>query len=217
MDDTTPRDPAEPAPAAPADDPVNEPKKPSRRLPKWLLRRQYLVNPRRQLRAALLVVVVTSVPIVILNFTLGYVRVLEREAIFQKVPAEVERKVWLSDRDEALLFAAASLIYLLGVFAITVVDTHQTSGAALGVARHLRSIRDGRYATRLGLRNSDNLQELTEPFNQMAIALQARAIRLSEALADVAGRASALEGGASIAEELRGLADAESRHAGQVR
>jgi hypothetical protein len=216
MDETKPQVSAGPARATAAD-PVNGPKKPSRRLPMWLLRRKYLVNPRRQLRAALLVVIVTSIPIVILNFTLGYVRVLEREAIFQDVPADVERKVWLSDRNEALLFAAASLIYLMGVFAITVVDTHQTSGAALGVARHLRSIRDGRYATRLGLRNSDNLKELTEPYNQMAIALQARSIRLAEALADLAGRTAALDGGDTIAEELRDLASTESRHAGQNR
>jgi hypothetical protein len=101
------------------------------------------------------------------------------------------------------------------VFALAVVETHQTSGAAVGVARHLRSIRDGSYDTRLGLRGSDNLKELSEPYNQMAIALQARSLRAAEALDALADRASGLEGGHDIADELRGLAGVERDRAGK--
>ncbi len=37
-----------------------------------------------------------------------------------------------------------------------------------GVRRHLWEIRDGNYTTRLKLRDSDNLTELVDPFNEMA-------------------------------------------------
>jgi len=137
--------------------------------------------------------------------------------IFGGTPIAVERQVWEHDRMEALLALAASLVYLIGVFAITVVETHQTSGAALGVARHLRSIRDGRYQTRLNLRDSDNLQELTEPYNQMAIALQARSIRVAEALDELTSEADNLAGGGGIAERLRKMADDERGYSGKDR
>jgi hypothetical protein len=187
------------------------------RLPKWLLRRRLIVNPRRQLRAAILVTVVALIPVIILNFSLGYTRALEREVIFGDAPIAVERQVWEHDRMEALLALAASFVYLIGVFALTVVETHQTSGAALGVARHLRLIRDGRYETRLGLRDSDNLQELTEPYNQMAIALQARSIRVTEALDELTAEAESLAGGAGIADRLREMAADETRFSGKDR
>jgi hypothetical protein len=185
------------------------------RLPFWLLRRRYIVNPRRQLRAAILVAAVSLIPVVILNFSLGYTRALEREVIFSDAPIAVERQVWEHDRMEALLVLAASFVYLIGVFALSVVETHQTSGAALGVARHLRSIRDGRYETRLGLRDSDNLQELTEPYNQMAIALQARSIRSAEALDELTAEAESLTGGGAIAKRLREMADDERHFSGK--
>lgn len=189
--------------------------RPGRRLPRWLLRRKFIVNPRRQLRSALLVTAVSLIPVVILNFNLGYTRALEREVIFEGAPVAVERQVWEHDRNEAILVLAASLVYLFGVFALAVVETHQTSGAALGVVRHLRSIRDGRLDTRLSLRDSDNLQELTDPFNQMAIALQARSIRDAEALGELASDAAGLEGGEQIAERLRELAGDHNRRAGK--
>jgi hypothetical protein len=190
-------------------------KQPKRRLPIWLLRRKYVVNPRRQLRAALLVSAVSMIPVVILVFNLAYTRSLEREVIFGGAHVAIEQQVWEHDRTEAMFVIAASLVYLFGVFAITVVETHQTSGAALGVVRHLRNVRDGRYDTRLHLRDSDNLQELTEPFNQMAIAIQARSIRMADALDDLAEESSGLADGGGIADRLRELADNERRHAGK--
>ena len=197
--------------AAVAADPSRE-----RRIPKWLLRRRYLVNPRRQLQAALLVVAVCFVPIAILNFSLGYARALEREVIFTEAAVELERQVWQHDRTEAFLVAAASLVYLCGVFALTILETHQTSGAALGVARYLRNIRDGHLDSRLALRDSDNLKELTEPYNQMAIALQAHSIRNAETLAELSVEASRLDGAARIAERLRELARDQERRAGRA-
>jgi hypothetical protein len=123
--------------------------------------------------------------------------------------------VWGTDRAEAFLVLAASAVYLIGVFFLTIVETHQTSGAALGVARYLRNIRDERFDTRLNLRDSDNLKELTEPFNQMAIALQARSLRVSEEMEKLAAEASGIEGGGAIAERLREMAEDARRRAGK--
>ena len=64
------------------------------------------------------------------------------------------------DRAEFVLILAASVVFLAGVFVMTIVETYQTSGAAIAIARHFRNVRDGRYDTRLRLRDSDNLQEL---------------------------------------------------------
>jgi hypothetical protein len=169
------------------------------------LRRQYIVNARRQYRSAILVALVAMVPVAMLNVILHLSRVFEREALFASASPDLAQQLAAFDRSEMWLVMAASVVFVVGVFVMTLLETHQTSGAAIGIARHLGQIRDGRYDTRLRLRNTDNLTELVEPFNDMAAALADRAVSTAERMDELAVQAEGLAGGARLAAQLREL------------
>jgi hypothetical protein len=182
----------------------------------WV-RRRYLVNSKRQLRAALLVSLVVVIPLVALNVGLHFGAVTQTRTMFAGLPDAATQRIAELDRTEMILVMIGSLVYLGGVFFMTILETHQTSGAAVGIIRHFRNIRDGRYDAKLHLRDSDNLQELVEPFNQMTSALTQRAIQTSALLNDLATDAEALEGGESLSRELRELAVNQAHLAGKSR
>lgn len=175
---------------------------------KWrIFRRRYLVNPHSQLGAAALVALITLVPIALLNFSLHLARTVEREALFSNAPQAVVLQAAAFDQTEFLLVLIASIIFVVGVFAMTILITHRTYGAAVGVRRHMWEIRDGNYATRLKLRDSDNLTELVDPFNEMAEALEVRERQLVLTLEQLAAQADALDGiGQVLAARLREVA-----------
>ena len=168
-------------------------------------RRRYVVNTRRQFRSAALVALVALVPVAMLNVILHLSRVFERESLFASASPDLAQQLAAFDVNEALLVLAASVVFVVGVFVMTLLETHQTSGAAIGVARHLGMVRDGQYYSRLQLRGTDNLKELVEPFNEMAAALGDRAVLTAGRLEDLANQADALAGGARLAEQLREL------------
>jgi hypothetical protein len=182
----------------------------------FLVRRRYLVNPRRQVRAALLVTLVALIPIIGLNVGLRLGAITQTQTLFADAPADARQKIAELDRGEMLLVLVGSLVYLGGVFAMTILETHQTSGAAVGIVRHLRNIRDGRYDAKLHLRDSDNLQELVVPFNQMTVALTERSIQTSARLSDLAAEAEALDGGGSLSRQLQELAVSQAHLAGRT-
>jgi hypothetical protein len=179
-----------------------------------LLRRRYLVNPGRQIRSAVLVTFVAIVPLIILNISLHLGRVLEREALFSEAGPELLNHIAAFDRTEFILVLLASVVFAIGVFVMTILETHQTSGAAVGIVRHLELVRDGHYGNLLRLRDSDNLQELVTPFNEMSIALADRARATARALDVAADDADGLANGSNLASQLRELATYQSSLAG---
>lgn len=181
-----------------------------------LLRRQYLINHKRQLRAALLVSLVALIPSILLNIDLHLSATAQTQSLFADAPT-VMQQVSEQDRTDLLLVLIGTLVYVGGVFLLTILETHQTSGAAVGISRHFRNIRDGRYDAKLNLRDSDNLLELVEPFNQMTEALTQRAIQSSKLLNDLATEADALDGGRGIARQLQELAVSHAHLAGKSR
>lgn len=207
------------APAATPADPVAEKRRRTSLVDelRWnfWIRRRYLVNSKRQLRAALLVSFVVLIPLVALNVGLHYGAVTQTRTLFAGVPDAAVQRIAELDRTEMVLVLIGSVVYLGGVFFMTILETHQTSGAAVGIARHFRNIRDGRYDAKLHLRDSDNLQELVTPFNQMTAALTDRALRTSALLNALANEAAVLEGGDDLARQLREVAVGQSHLAGK--
>lgn len=177
---------------------------------RWrIFRRKYLVNPQSQLGAAALVTLITLVPIALLNLSLHLARTVEREALFSNAPQAVALHAARFDQTEFVLVLIASAIFVVGVFAMTVLVTHRTYGAAVGVRRHLWEIRDGNYSTRLKLRDSDNLTELVDPFNEMAAALDDREKNLLRTLEEVAAQAEGLgDNGRALSTRLRKVVQA---------
>jgi methyl-accepting chemotaxis protein len=170
-------------------------------------RRRFLVDRRKQLRAAILIVSLAAALLVMINVLSHMVRTLETES-FAAAPPGLKEVMAEYDRNEMLLGILASVVVLAGVFVLTIFETHRTAGAALNVGRQLSRVADGLYDSRLALRKGDNLRDLEEPFNRMAQTLRDRAAedaRALERLAEAVERAGGNDT-AEIAAELRAMA-----------
>jgi methyl-accepting chemotaxis protein len=86
------------------------------------------------------------------------------------------------------LILAGSLVFLAGVFLVSVLETHRTAGAALKIGRAMERVRSGQLKTRLRLRRGDNLQDLASSFNAMSAALHEKTWEDVEALDAAADR-----------------------------
>jgi hypothetical protein len=168
-------------------------------------RRDFLVNKRYQLKASLMTVTVVLILLVFLNLALYQATVRSSAAIVADAP-ELEEVIRAQDRVELSLILFASFVFLLGVFAVSVLETHKTAGAAYNLGRRLDEIAHGRYGTILRLRRGDNLLELEATFNEMSRTLAEVTWDEVERLNQIAVEADRLEGGKQLADALRELA-----------
>jgi methyl-accepting chemotaxis protein len=164
-------------------------------------RRQYVVNREKQLRSAFLVVVVVLLLLVPLNYSLHTVRQQETATITAANP-ELRPLMESRDRIELVVGLLASLVIMAGVFVLTIIETHRTSGAAFAIRRRIDLVREGRFDAQLHLRGSDNLRELEAPFNAMVEALRGRASEEADALEEIADQVA----GIIVPQEAHGLA-----------
>ena len=172
-------------------------------------RRSFLVNKRYQLRASVLTAAVVLVLLVFLNLLLYSMTARSADAILAESP-ELASIIQAQDRVEIYLIVLASFVYLVGVFAITVLETHRTAGAAHNLSMRLNEVGQGRLNTRLRLRKGDNLRELEHAFNSMTRALESRAwdeIETLSQLAEDADKTVDAGGARLLAERLRALRD----------
>jgi methyl-accepting chemotaxis protein len=175
-------------------------------------RRSFLINKRYQLRASFLTVTVALVLLVFLNLFLHASTVNSAERILADSP-ELAALIRAQDRLQFFLIVLASVVYLVGVFLVTILETHRTAGAARNLGSRLDEVRRGEFGTRLKLRRGDNLQELEVAFNEMCRALQERAWEEVETLAQLARdaeKSSDATTGTRLAERLRELAERKS-------
>jgi methyl-accepting chemotaxis protein len=171
-------------------------------------RRQYVVNREKQLRSAFLVVVVVLLLLVPLNYSLHTVRQQETATITAANP-ELRPLMESRDRVELVVGLLASLVIMAGIFVLTIIETHRTSGAAFAIRRRIDLVREGRLDALLHLRGSDNLRELEAPFNAMVEALRSRASEESDALEEIADQVAGIivpQEAHSLAARLRQLA-----------
>jgi nitrogen fixation/metabolism regulation signal transduction histidine kinase len=171
-------------------------------------RRRFLVNKRYQFKVAILTVSMMLVLLVLLNFSLLSNSMQETESAMAIAP-EFEEYLHSQDRVQFLLVLLASLVFMVGVFLVSLLETHKTAGAAVNVSNRLEEVRKGSLAARVKLRKDDNLQELEPAFNQMTEALANRAWKEIEILENLAIRLDEVKGVESpgdVAEELKELA-----------
>jgi methyl-accepting chemotaxis protein len=166
------------------------------------------VNRRYQLRASLVAVAVVLAFLLLLDLTL-YLSGREAAAgVVESAPA-LATQAWAHQRAQLDLMLLGSVVFLVGVFAVSLLETHKTAGAALSLARRLRDIQTGHYGARLTLRRGDNLREIETAFNDMAQALRDRTCEEIESLRELAARASRPpdSDGRSLASALEALAE----------
>lgn len=176
-------------------------------------RRRYLVDPRLQLRAGLMAATVVLILLLLLNLSLHAIRQKKTAQLLVQVP-EFEVVLRSQDRVELSLVMLASIVFLFGVFAVTVLETHRTAGALVNLRKRLKDVELGCYSARLRLRRTDNQRELEAAFDGMSRALQERAWQQVEALEELAAQLEALSSpqqARELAVKLHALADRERR------
>ena len=134
---------------------------------------------------------------------------LSRSSDLPRVGPELTDLLRAQGRVELTLVILASVVFLVGVFVISILETHRTAGAAHNASQRLRDVAAGRYSVRLTLRGSDNLRELEVAFNRMGRALRSRTREEIEALDQLAARAGALERSGELRDGLARLADSK--------
>jgi len=171
-------------------------------------RRQFFLNRPHHLRATLLTATAVIVLLVILNLVLYSISVSGANQVLSDSP-EVAQLVKSQARLQLMLILLASVVFIAGVFVISVVEGHRTAGVAAKLSRHMGLVEKARYNTQLQLRREDHLQEVQTAFNQMTRALRDRTWHEVESLERVADQTRHLttqEDADTIADEIRELA-----------
>lgn len=166
-------------------------------------RRAFLINRRYQLRASLMTATVVLVLLVFVNLVLYTASARHSSQILIDSP-ELEHILRGQDRVELGLVLVASIVFLAGVFVVSLLETHKTAGAAYHIERRLDELRNGRYGSSLTLRRGDNLVELERAFNALAETLRDREREEVETLERLAAHISSDPG--AVAGRLRTLA-----------
>jgi methyl-accepting chemotaxis protein len=185
---------------------------PSRNVSVWTRlfgrRRRLLVNPRYQLRASILAVVVVFTLLLLLNVSLFFSSVQSGRTVLEFAP-ELGHFIRAQERVQLDLILLGSLVFLLGVFLISFVESHKTAGAAFNLGRRLRDIQTGHYYSRLSLRRRDGLREVEDAFNNMARALSDRTWEEIETLRELGDRVGELpdDQARAVASTLHSLAE----------
>ena len=149
-------------------------------------RREYLVNRRYQFKGALTAVALSFVLLVGLNLLFfAYASASSAQALANA--PELEQLFRSQDRAQIALTALASVVFLGGVFAISLFESHRTAGAAFNLERCIGRVRDGELGVRAMLRRGDHLRELETAFNEMVGALRTDVERELETLNSAIG------------------------------
>lgn len=130
-------------------------------------RRQFLVDPKYQIRAGITVGVVAFLLLALLNLSLW---TSGRQTGTGTAPV---RGAFAADGASWLVVLAGSAVFLAGVILIGVFESHRTAGAAFAIRRTVDEIRSGRQGARVRLRRGDHLRELAAAVNALAEAVDA--------------------------------------------
>ena len=168
-------------------------------------RRRFLVNRRYQFKVALLTVSMMLVLLVLLNFSLLTSSMKDTEAALSVAP---EFKEYMQGQDQVqfTLVLLASLVFMVGVFLVSLLESHKTAGAAVNICNRMEEIRRGTFSARVRLRKDDNLKEIEPVFNRMAETLAERAwndVELLERMAERLQQAKDLETVAAISTDFQ--------------
>ena len=136
--------------------------------------RNVLLKPGIQLRLPLYVLLLSFTFMLLavlfgnLYFEQTYVTMLESTTQSEYVQRILARQTQ-EFKELALLLLSG---YVLLMLAITVIYTHRLLGPTIPMLRHVKALREGRYAHRISLRRHDALTELANELNGLAETLQ---------------------------------------------
>ncbi len=170
-------------------------------------RRRYVLDKRRQYRTAALTSGLAILLLVVVNVAFSILRTSQTIVLTATAP-ELGPILDAQDTKVGTMLIVISIVFVVGIFVLTIAETHRTAGAVYAVKQRLIRLRDGDYRVTLNLRPRDNLRDLMEPFNDVVASLRDRALADAaelERLADEAGD------GTPLGAALRKLAQ-KKRH-----
>jgi hypothetical protein len=134
-------------------------------------RRNLLVNSPYQHRVSLITTLLALLPPAIF-FSIYYLITSEGSRRIVEANPSLEQMVRGQDRTESLLILAAVLIYGLGVYLVTLLESHRTAGFLYRVNRSLTELRDGTYGGQVRPRKDDNFTYLAGSLNALSQSLK---------------------------------------------
>lgn len=163
-----------------------------------MMRRKYVIDRRRQFRSAALTSGLALVLLIIVNTAFTVLRDSQSMVLSAAAP-QLGPALEAQDARVGTMLIVVSVIFVIGVFVITIAETHRTAGAVYAMQKALDRVRTGDYQTLLRMRPRDTLADLKFPFNDMLIALRDRMLTEADELEQLAEEASS---GALDAPEL---------------
>ena len=171
-----------------------------------VVRRRYLLDPKRQLRTA--VMTTSLIVALVLMVNLGFALLRTSQTAFLSAAAPQLTPV-LEEQDAtiSLTMIVISIGLVIAVALVTIVHTPRTAGAVYAVRQRFERVTAGDLQVTLRLRQRDNLQDLEAPFNEMIVALRDRVLKEADSLEQLALRAAKIgPDGDGIAAALAELA-----------
>ncbi|MFQ5670242.1 MAG: hypothetical protein ACE5HD_06945 [Acidobacteriota bacterium] len=136
-------------------------------------RRHILINSPYQHRISLITTLLALLPPSIF-FSIYYLISAAGSRRIVAASPGLEELVRGQDRTESLLILAAVLFYGLGVYLVTLLESHRTAGFLHRVNLRLKELQDGRYDGRLRPRQDDHFTFIADSLNDLSTALKAQ-------------------------------------------
>jgi len=154
-------------------------------------RRRYLIDPKRQLRTAVMTTSLVAILVLVVNLGFALLRTSQTSFLAAVAP-QLTPVLEKQDTTFSLTMIVLSLILVVAVSLKTIVETHRTAGAVFAVRQRLERVKEGDLQVSLKLRRHDNLQDLEIPFNDMITSLRNRALNEASTLDQLASKAKLL-------------------------
>jgi len=154
------------------------------------------------LRTAALTAGVSIFLLVVVNIAFAVMRTSQSMVLSSAAP-QLGPILEKQDATFGTMLMVISAIFVVGVVAITIAETHRTAGAIYAVKQRLERVRDGDFQVNLRLRKRDTLRDLVVPFNEMVSSLRNRVVAEADELDRLADEA----GDSALAPRLRELAE----------
>ena len=138
-----------------------------------------LVEPFKQLKLGIWVLVISSSFVVILCILIGsglieqYQQVVE---IFKVVNPDTKWELIQNEivTTNAIKIGVAVIAYMVILFSVVFSLTHRFYGPLVSIQRFVAAIIDGDYQSRISVRKKDELQSIALKLNEMAAVLEKR-------------------------------------------
>ena len=137
-------------------------------------RRNFLVDRPYQHRLSLMTALMALLPPALFFGIYSLITTEGSRRIIEANPA-LEDMIRIQNRTESLMILAAVLFYGIGVYLVTLLESHRTAGFIRRIDGRLKELCSGKYAGALTPRRDDHFHYLAMTINRLSEGLHVRA------------------------------------------